>query len=133
MRFIERLLSFSRSPSRKIPVVQLGHPSWWPHLFAFGAPLLTAFILAAWGNSFMGGLGNVDNSVLGVSGDDAVALLRKYTLFIPLTGLPFFFWIFKQSDRSEWGKKLRVYFVYSFLVWAICYTFFLISMYMPRF
>src|SRR5208283_4376560 len=102
-----RLLTFGKAPDRKKPVVQKGRAAKWPYLFAFGAPVLAAFILAVWGSSYMGGLGNIGNTILGLSRDESVVLLRKYTLFIPLTGLPFFFWIFKQSDKSDWATKVK--------------------------
>jgi hypothetical protein len=133
MGFIERLLTFGKPPERKIQAAKQGCHVRWPYLFAFGVPLLTAFVLADWGSSYMGGLGNAGDTILGLSRDESVVMLRKYTLFIPLTGLPFFFWIFKQSDKSNWGKTVKLYLVYSFLIWAVCYTFFIVSMFMPRF
>jgi hypothetical protein len=133
MGFLERLLTFGKGSDRKKRGVQQGRTASWPYLFAFAAPVLTAFIFAAWGRSYMGGLGSMDHTILGLSSEESVVLLRKYTLFIPLTGLPFFFWIFKQSDKSDWAGKVKLYLFYSFLIWASCYALFLLSMFMPRF
>lgn len=134
MAFIEKFLTFRKKPEKKFRS-QVGiRPPKWAYLFAFGAPLFTAIFLFILGTNYTGGLGNAGDTIFGMSRDETFIMLRKYTLFIPLTGLPFFFWVFARlPDRSDWARILKIYFVYSFVVWAVCYFCFLIEMFMPRF
>jgi preprotein translocase subunit SecG len=133
LRFIERFLLFKGATIRKEFTPQWENFAKWLHLFVCGVPLVLTLIILVWGNPYGGGLGNVGDTTSVFSREGSVQLLRKYTFFIPVTWIPFFFWIFKRSEKLDSRTILKGDFVYSLLLWVMSCLTFLFLMFIPMF